>query len=248
MAYIEISNLPETFNLDNNSVFPVVYQGETKKVKFSSLTEILNYFTSVSYNKTTGVYTFTRVNGSTALLSKDLQLSIKDVSILNGVMTITQQSGVTSNIDITVADGSITYANLAVALQTRIDMKYSKPGSGIPKSDLASDIQTSLGKVDTAIQEQDLNDYQPKIERTHKLDADLVDDTNSTNKFITSAEKTQIETNTADISNIKDGTSIDSFGDLETVLSAKQTQMDNLQAEKEALYNDHPDITSKEQM
>ena len=92
MAYIEISNLPETFNLDNNSVFPVVYQGETKKVKFSSLAEILNYFTSVSYNKTTGVYTFTRVNGTTALLSKDLQLSIKDVSILNGVMTITQQS------------------------------------------------------------------------------------------------------------------------------------------------------------
>ena len=133
---------------------------------------------------------------------------------------------------------------LAVALQTRIDMKYSKPGSGIPKSDLASDIQTSLGKADTAIQEQDLNDYQPKIDTTHKLDADLVDDTNSTNKFVTNAEKTQIETNTADISNIKDGTSIDSFGDVETVLSAKQTQIDNLQAENEALYNEHPDITS----
>ena len=70
MAYIEISNLPETLNLDNNSVFPVVYQRKTKKVKFSSLAEILNYFTSVSYNKTTGVYTFTRINGTTALLSK----------------------------------------------------------------------------------------------------------------------------------------------------------------------------------
>ena len=29
---------------------------------------------------------------------------------------------------------------------------YSKPASGIPKSDLASDVQTSLGKADTAIQ------------------------------------------------------------------------------------------------
>ncbi len=96
------------------------------------------------------------------------------------------------------------------------------------------------------IQEQDLNDYQPKIDSTDKLDAILVDDTNSTNKFVTIAEKTQIETNTADISNIKDGTSIDSFGDVEIVLNEKQIQIDNLQAENEALYNDHPDI--KEQM
>ena len=29
---------------------------------------------------------------------------------------------------------------------------YSKPGSGIPKSDLSSDVQTSLGKADTALQ------------------------------------------------------------------------------------------------
>ena len=29
---------------------------------------------------------------------------------------------------------------------------YSKPGSGIPKTDLSSDIQTSLGKADTALQ------------------------------------------------------------------------------------------------
>ena len=29
---------------------------------------------------------------------------------------------------------------------------YSKPNTGIPKSDLASDVQTSLGKADTALQ------------------------------------------------------------------------------------------------
>ena len=29
---------------------------------------------------------------------------------------------------------------------------YSKPSTGIPKSDLASDVQTSLGKADTALQ------------------------------------------------------------------------------------------------
>ena len=36
----------------------------------------------------------------------------------------------------------------------------------------------------------DLSDYQTKIDSTHKLDADLVDDTSSTNKFVTSSEKT----------------------------------------------------------
>lgn len=38
------------------------------------------------------------------------------------------------------------------AVATGINAKYTKPSTGIPKSDLASDIQTSLGKADTALQ------------------------------------------------------------------------------------------------
>ena len=34
---------------------------------------------------------------------------------------------------------------------------YTKPSGGIPKSDLASDVQTSLGKADTALQSSDLS-------------------------------------------------------------------------------------------
>ena len=37
--------------------------------------------------------------------------------------------------------------------------KYDKPNGGIPKTDLDSSVQTSLGKADTAIQSSDLNDY-----------------------------------------------------------------------------------------
>ena len=38
--------------------------------------------------------------------------------------------------------------------------KYAKPGTGIPKGDLASDVQTSLGKADTALQaHQSLDAY-----------------------------------------------------------------------------------------
>lgn len=40
----------------------------------------------------------------------------------------------------------------AAAAQTTANGKYSKPSGGIPKSDLASAVQTSLGKADTALQ------------------------------------------------------------------------------------------------
>lgn len=40
----------------------------------------------------------------------------------------------------------------AEAAQTTANGKYSKPTGGIPKSDLASGVQTSLGKADTALQ------------------------------------------------------------------------------------------------
>ena len=42
-------------------------------------------------------------------------------------------------------------------IKTALDGKYTKPSTGIPKSDLASAVQTSLGKADTAI--QSLNGY-----------------------------------------------------------------------------------------
>ena len=38
--------------------------------------------------------------------------------------------------------------------------------------------------------EVDLSGYQPKIDNLHKLSADLVDDTNTTNKFVASSDKT----------------------------------------------------------
>lgn len=40
----------------------------------------------------------------------------------------------------------------SIELQIAVKGTYSKPSSGIPKSDLASDVQTSLGKADTALQ------------------------------------------------------------------------------------------------
>lgn len=60
---------------------------------------------------------------------------------------------------------------------------------------------------------------QDPIDVDHKLDADLVDDTSSTNKFVTATEKSQITTNANDIAAIKNGTTLNSFGDVETALA-----------------------------
>ena len=68
---------------------------------------------------------------------------------------------------------------------------YSKPAGGIPKSDLAAAVQTSLGKADTALQEhqslaayrtsaaQDIidNGKQDKITSTNKLAYSLISGT-----------------------------------------------------------------------
>lgn len=43
-------------------------------------------------------------------------------------------------------------ASITEEQKSEWDSKYSKPSGGIPASDLASDVQTSLGKADTAIQ------------------------------------------------------------------------------------------------
>lgn len=45
-----------------------------------------------------------------------------------------------------------TYKGSDLALKSDSDAKYTKPSGGIPKSDLASAVQTSLGKADTAFQ------------------------------------------------------------------------------------------------
>ena len=57
---------------------------------------------------------------------------------------ITTVAGVVST------NGDVSAAGLITALG--IDDKYEKPSGGIPKSDLESGVQTSLGKADTSIQ------------------------------------------------------------------------------------------------
>lgn len=64
-----------------------------------------------------------------------------------------------------VDDTSSTNKFTSASEKTTWNGKYAKPGTGIPKTDLSSDVQTSLGKADSALQEhQDISGKQDIIQ------------------------------------------------------------------------------------
>lgn len=77
---------------------------------------------------------------------------------------------------------------------------YSKP-SETSAIVIADTLNAAIGKLEKAL---DLK--QSIIDSDHKLSADNVDDTNSTNKFATQAQLDQINTNKTNISNQQDTT------------------------------------------
>lgn len=73
--------------------------------------------------------------------------------------------------------------------------KYDKPADGIAKSDLAADVQASLGKADTALQDEDIADKADKVSNATAgnfagLDANgnLTDSGSKASDFATAAQ------------------------------------------------------------
>ena len=89
---------------------------------------------------------------------------------------LTNDSGfLTSHQDISgKQDKSTLEADVAAKGFTKNTGTYSKPDGGIPKSDLAEAVQTSLGKADTALQEhQSLAAYRTAVEQ-NRIDSGKV--------------------------------------------------------------------------
>lgn len=90
-----------------------------------------------------------------------LALARTAIQSLAGYYTAAQVDGIVAALNNSIAakytkpGTGIPASDLAAAVQTSLgkaDNAYQKPGTGIPKSDLAEGVQTSLGKADTAIQ------------------------------------------------------------------------------------------------
>ena len=120
------------------------------------------------YDNTTKKVILTLENGS------EVDFSVAD--LVAGLQTeITSQNKLASDL---VDDTNSGNKFVTTNEKQTWNNKYDKPNGGIPKTDLASDVQTSLGKADTAIQEhQDISGKQDKIDNT----------LNTTNKTIPNA-------------------------------------------------------------
>lgn len=83
-------------------------------------------------------------------------------------------------------------SNKDYATTAQVNAKYTKPKSGIPKSDLAEDVKTSLVKADTAVQNDDLSVYAKKAELSTVATSGSYNDLN---------DKPTIPTKTSELTN-----------------------------------------------
>ena len=89
------------------------------------------------------------VIGTTTGTALDGKIGTDHINNTNNPHSVTKSQLGLGNVDNT----SDLNKPISTATQTALNAKYEKPSSGIPKTDLASDVQTSLGKADTAIQD-----------------------------------------------------------------------------------------------
>jgi|GEM_PF-2844219 len=81
------------------------------------------------------------------VISVDLS-SKANVSDLSSKANVSDLSSKANTKDVYTKEETYTQTEI----DTKIDKKYTKPAAGIPKSDLAQSVQTSLGKANTALQ------------------------------------------------------------------------------------------------
>ena len=115
----------------------------------------------------------------------DLTSYAKKTEVPTKTSQLTNDSGfLTSHQDISgKQDKSTLEADVAAKGFTKNTGTYSKPAGGIPKSDLAAAVQTSLGKADTALQEhQSLAAYRTATAQD-AIDSGKQDKITSTNKL-----------------------------------------------------------------
>jgi len=100
-------------------------------------------------------YTQTEVNLADAVSKKHAHTNKSVLDAITDVLTTAWSAAstwVTTNGAAVLAHLADTVRHITATERTAWDGKYTKPSAGIPKADLASDVQTSLGKADTALQ------------------------------------------------------------------------------------------------
>ena len=101
----------------------------------------------------------------------EVRVSIAD--IVSGLQPeITTTNKLSSDL---VDDTNKTHKFVSSSEKTTWNAKYAKPSGGIPKTDLASAVQTSLGKADTALQPQDIIGKEDKENKVTEISSNSTD-------------------------------------------------------------------------
>ena len=93
--------------------------------------------------------TFTKDSGDTSSITSGSKLSAIFTAISSFFASL---KSLAFKDKVTDSDISGTISDSHIASESTWNGKYTKPSTGIPKTDLASAVQTSLGKADTALQ------------------------------------------------------------------------------------------------
>lgn len=137
----------------------------------SSITE--STISGWGFTKNTGTVTGVKINGSTKNPSSgvvDLGTVITSHQDISGkadkssLATVATSGSYNDLSNKPTIPSAVTESTVSGWGFTKNSGTYSKPSGGIPKSDLASAVQTSLGKADTALQShQDISGKQDKL-------------------------------------------------------------------------------------
>lgn len=119
---------------------------------YAPQSEIANALSNIIQVFDNNDYAFVQVPTSTAT---PLEIARIDRYKSNGQRWAFEYS--LNNSSFTAAQWAAINSGITSALVTSFGAKYDKPSGGIPKTDLASAVQTSLGKADTAIQSSDIS-------------------------------------------------------------------------------------------
>lgn len=174
---------------------------------------------SVSYDENTKELVITLKNGEVT------RVSLGD--LISGLQTeITSSNKLSSDL---VDDTNNTNKFVTTGEKQGWNAKYNKPSGGIPKTDLADEVQTSLGKADTALQQhQDISGKEDKSNKVTSIDDTSTDEQYPSAKSVYDSQKNQdenIETLQEENKRLKQ-TLVTTTGTGETITLNKTAELD----------------------
>ena len=175
----------------------------------NKVVDIQNVDNLSNYYKKNETYTKTEVDGKVSSVYKPAgsvtfaNLPALSASVLGNVYNVTNAFTTTSNFVegagksypagtnvVVIYNGSAYlfdvlagFVDLSGYQQTIDDLSTIRSNASAGKS--ASDTIATYGDIVT----HDVSEFQPKIDSSHKVSSDLIDDSSATNKFVTSSEK-----------------------------------------------------------